>query len=357
MPLMPEGNGGSSGELSQVMEACGAVFDVAWRQRVLILVALRAIIQERSLVRIPLYLVVDDSVDIVALRALLLGLFPVEGVRVQTLSQNTFAQDFVRENTLVLDLSSAKENLFWQVRHLAYHRSLPDTMLAVGAIYGDTVVIIPDDFAELVGPAGIVLELEKAGATLPALSEVQTKVTAWGRDLRLASAASVPVWNLNQNDLHPTRLFPMAVKRGYLTLSAVARWLESTCSMTGWLTAVQECWKYGEARMSGRQPRGFVYSLIAFYLLEYIKNPENVEHSTLGYRLDVLAEYLEHADPLYFPNYSATELGKAFMRMGVGTSSRCVFSAGKGKASRIWRTCVKFSSADKTKMEELCHGL
>ncbi|OGS14229.1 MAG: hypothetical protein A2285_05645 [Elusimicrobia bacterium RIFOXYA12_FULL_57_11] len=352
-----EGNGGSSGQLRQVLEACAAVFDGPWRHRVLLLVALRSIIQDTSLVRVPLYLVAEDSVDIVALRSLLLGLFSVEGVRVQTLSQNTLAQDFARQPTLILDLSSAKESLFWQVRHLAYHRSLPDNMLQVGAIYGDTVILIPEDFAELVGPSGIVLDLERAGASLPVLPDVVAKVAAWGRNQRLYTAASISPWNLNPNDLNTTRLFPMAVKRGYLTLSSIARWMESICALDGCLTAVQECWKSGEARIAGRQPKGFVYSLIAFYLLEYLKNPENREHCALGYRLDVLAEYLKGADPLYFPNYNATELGKALMRMGTGTPNRHVFPGGKGRVLRIWRSCVKFSEVDKSKMEEICHEL
>lgn len=360
MPIQSVNNSGQNlkglQSIQTVLNACALVMDKSWQQKTLLVAALSASYINIDWVRLPIYIVCDDA-DLIVLRTVLVELVDVLGVSCQTLSQNTLLRSFAQKQSLILDLTMATEALFYQVRHLAYLRGIPGNFLDSMPIGGDTWVIIPEDFVELVGLFGIVWRLEQVGAQYPSLAEVKSALQPWHSGVKEIAIRAAKEITLNPNDLPPSRFIPGAVRRAYLSLAAIARWLDTNSGTDGFLDAVRECWREAEHRASMRTPSHLINSLTAYYLLAYISDPEHPEHCAQGYRLDLLAEYLSGADPEYFSACNATELGKALMRLGVGTHRRHVFSGGKGKALRIWRSCVALSVADKSKLEEKCHEL
>jgi hypothetical protein len=361
MPIQNANNPGPEPKLFQSMQTalnvCSLVTDKAWQTKIIMLVALQSYIVDLSLLRLPVYLDNDEG-DNVVLRTILIELMGMSGIHIQTFSQNVLFQYFARSPRLVQDLTVANEALFYQVRYLAYNRGIPDNRLpSDDPISGNTVLLIREEFAGLVGFFGLVLRLEKNTCCYPDIAEIKAAIQPW-RMLAESIAEKVKgEASFNSSDLPTSRVIPGTIRRGYYSLAETARWLDTNSGIDGFMAAVLECWKSYERIGYVRKTSRLVQSLIAYYLIPYLTNPENPEHCARGYRLDLMAEHLRSADAEHFADFNATELGKAFMRMGIGTPGRYVFPGGKGKASRIWRSCVKLSAVDKSLLEEMCHEL
>ncbi|NLO92212.1 MAG: hypothetical protein GX410_09525, partial [Elusimicrobia bacterium] len=189
-------------------------------------------------------------------------------------------------------------------------------------------------------------------------SEVTDKFRLWGNiACNIPDNLELSGDPVNLPETVQPRHIPTTMLRSYLSLLGIANRLEEAVGVTGFSEAVistmQDADRGYALHMSPEIRRG----LAAGYLLSYINNPEHPPHPEHGYRLDVLAAYLEQLDAEAFTDMDATELGKMLAQMRIGITSRVVFPAERGRLNRIWRTCIVFSEEGKLKMEEQSNEL
>lgn len=115
--------------LEKALAACDAVTDVPWQQKFLVLMALRSFYPDRNVVRLPLYLAPSDRIDVAVLRGILMSLFSTNGIYVQIWAPAS-SIDLATKFCAIQDLTSAPAGVFYWARQMAYHRSLPGSMIA-----------------------------------------------------------------------------------------------------------------------------------------------------------------------------------------------------------------------------------
>lgn len=148
--------------LQKAVDACAQVTDNSWQQLLLVLLAVRSFYPDRSAVRLPVYIAVNRTTDIAALRKLLLELFSASRISTHAFGQTLRTP---KSECVIEDLTTAPHGTFYWVRGCAYHRSLPAALQASGIppsdenMAGDSIFIIPREFAADASAWGIVLDL------------------------------------------------------------------------------------------------------------------------------------------------------------------------------------------------------
>lgn len=346
---------GAPNGIEKVVAACSAVTD-DWRHQRLITVGVLASFRtDTNQPRLPFYPILGTGVDLLAVRGLLKGILNTDGflVQVDALTAPTLTTDQGTPQCLLLDMTAANAGQFYHAMQLAYARCIPGNAIILKKkrtpIYGDTWILAPEALAGDISAWGIVLELERHGPACVNIDELTASLADVKGSLReLSRQAEL---RIDPSELPSSQYLGVSVRRGYLYLAALGRWLDTIFPPGRFLDAVRECMKDADRRASGRAPTRLKHAILCRIVLDYISAPERKPDYKGGYREDSLAAHVHEACPEHYGKLDGTELGKIFSRIGVGTISRHGFVPAEG-APRQWRSLVMFSKDDIAKMVE-----
>jgi hypothetical protein len=148
--------------IEKAIAAAALLTDKRWQQYRLVLLAVRSFYPDRSGTRLPLYIVVDRTTDIAALRLFIMRYFNAARISDHVMGQKLRGP---RSECIVQDLTTANQGTFYWLRGCAYHRSVPaalpesSTSPSDEHLAGDTVFLVSREFAAEASAWGIVLDL------------------------------------------------------------------------------------------------------------------------------------------------------------------------------------------------------
>lgn len=346
---------GAQNVIEKVVAACSAITDDWRHQRLITLGVLASFRTDTNHPRLPFYPILGTGVDLLAVRGLLKGALNTDGflAQVDALTAPTLTTDQGNPQCLLLDLTAANAGQFYHAMQLAYARCIPGNAIILKKrrtpIYGDTWILAPEALVSDISAWGIVLELERRGPACVNIDELTALLADVKVSLRdLSRQADI---RIDPSDLPTSQYLGVSVRRGYLYLSALGRWLDTISPPGRFLDAVRECVKDADRRASGRAPTRLRHAILCRIILDYINTPERKPDYKGSYREDGLAAHVQLTCPELYGKLDETELGKIFSRIGVGTISRHGFVPAEGKP-REWRSLVMFSKDDIAKLVE-----
>jgi len=325
-----------------------------WKQQLLVVLALRSFCPDRACTRLPVYLVVSRETDIAVLRQLLLSLFNADRVLVQSWGQTTF-KGLGPQKCIVEDLNTAAIGLFYWIRHFAYHRSLPSSYPvagkgeAEGPDYGDSVFIIPREFAAAAATWGIVIDLE--GTRLIDSPDLLLSGLKDIKDILRTIAPGIGTLQYRSADLEDSKVVQRYLLRGYLLDLMSAYRLEAASGLSGFVDAMRQAWARTVRCSTHKTSRESKDAIIFDWILSHKRTLEQASDDG-GYPEFGIANRIRAERPDIFAGLDETELGKTFARHGIGTVRRERIAGAKVSSTLYPRSVIYLSADDWLRMRE-----
>jgi hypothetical protein len=261
------------------------------------------------------------------------------------------------QDCIVEDLNTATIGLFYWIRHFAYHRSLPVSYHAAGkgvpegANYGDSVFLIPREFAAAAATWGIVIDIEgtrqidSPDVLLSGLKDTKAvlRAIALGKDGAL---------QFNSTELEDSKVVQRYLWRGYLMDFTLAHGLETASGVPGFVDAMQQTWARTVRCSTHKTSKESKDAIIFDWTLSHKKALEKASDDG-GYPEFRIANGIRADRPDIFSGFDETELGKTFARHGIGTVRRERISGARVNSTLHPRSVIYFSDEDWQHMKEV----
>lgn len=304
--------------------------------------------------RLPIY-VVDRDGAVNQIRCGGSTLFNGNGIYGLSMGKGSLLNMAVAPCLIKDKTASPLESLYWE-RQLAYQRSLPRSVVGVKSgvlsTYGDTILIVPPEFASEAAPWGYVIEAQGGNNGPADLSRLEHQLRNWRAHAGWLLSKTIHDIRFDPGALPESRSASNYLRFGHLHDLAFFASLERACGISGFTDAVRESWEYLCRHVTRRLTTRQQDAIVVSYLREFLRTGQ-ADHEK-GFREDSLARIIRHQDPEMFGQYSALDLGKALLRMGLGTVSRHGFY---DEARRVIRSVVNFDGEDMQRMEQIESGL
>lgn len=340
--------------LAAAISVLGAISGVWWHAPFLTLKVLSSFMPSPGIVRLPPYII--PSRNLMLVRRLIKALFNCSQIYVDAVSQASLAQLFANTTeALLMDLTAAADGTAPFIKRYAYVRSIPGNSIAIKIsneivpieIYGESLFILSDLMPACISPTGVILDLVPNPAAVHIIDDAALE----GLKDDLGMFAEGLTSDMAGVTLPDQRFVEESVTQGFLFLISLARQADAFYPSGRFEAAVQEAWVETGLRARAALPPAKRRGMLCSHLLEYLDDEENrPEGPGAGYREDVLANYIRSSDPEMFAEFDQTALGKELFRLGIGTSGRHAYPGESPGPSRVWRTYVIFSAADKIKL-------
>lgn len=347
---------GPESGVAAALEVAKKITREPWRQKLIVQRAIRSHSVDGQLgPRLPIYVVHDDG-DPILIRDGFSKLFKANGVHGQPWGQASFIH-MASEPCVIQDMTASSPGSFYWVRQLAYHRSLPNSVVGekkggTRGCYGDTVIIIPFELGAEAAAWGYVIEADGDSRGSMGNSDYTHSLRNWRAHAEWLLSKTYQELRVDPHALPESGPTSGYLRHGHLYDMAFAARLENACGIDGFVEAGRQSWAY-ISRQVGRRLTTRQQDAI---VLSYIKQFLQAGQADLdgGFREDKVAAFIRDQDPDVYAQYGAIDLGKALSRWGIGSVSRHGFY---DEARRVIRAVVNFTDDDRARIEQLTHGI
>lgn len=321
--------------------------------------------QQTDIIRLPLFIILNELADIVAWRVALSVLFSSD-IYVHAMTQNSLLHLFSRNetalehDTLLMDFMTVCPGLLERNMPLLKAMAIPGGHIAVmkndvllsPVVYGNIVAIVPDTSLGVLGMDALVVEALPKEASVVNLQVLEEKLK--DAQLLIQEAGALPPLADGASCLHPQRLVSAVTMRGFGVYEQVALLLDQQFPGCNFTAAVQAKWIWICEEILQNFPEPRKKAILAGHIWQHI-TCNNGDGPDGLFTADGIAARVARDRDL-FNQFGREQVGRFLRAVRVGSKNpngRYVPRVGE---ERRWHTVYRFSQADKARLRELSAG-